>query len=142
MLIKNIDPYKNKAKGFLKEFKTFALRGNVIDLAVAVVVGTAFNKITSSLVDNVVMPLIGALLGGVHFGDMLVSIGTVQVHYGAFIQSVVDFVIIAFSIFVAIKVLRSLQRQEEEKPEAEKEVEPTEEVKLLREIRDALNQRG
>lgn len=127
-----------KVKGFLEEFKAFALKGNVIDLAVAVVVGASFNKIVSSLVDNIVMPLVGALVGGVDFRELAVTIGTVSVRYGIFLQAVVDFFIIALAIFVAIKVLRSLQRQEESKPDSQKTVEPTEEVKLLREIRDAL----
>lgn len=134
----HINKYQKRATGFLQEFKTFALRGNVIDLAVAVVVGTAFNKIVSSLVDNIVMPLIGVATGGVNFKELSVSVGEANVTYGVFLQSVIDFLIIAWAVFVAIKVLRSLQKQEEEKPEAEKEVEPTEEVQLLREIRDAL----
>jgi large conductance mechanosensitive channel len=134
----HIDRYQKRATGFLKEFKTFALRGNVIDLAVAVVVGTAFNKIVSSLVDNIIMPLIGVATGGVDLKAFSTQVGEVSVNYGVFLQSVVDFLIIAWAIFVAIKVLRSLQKREDEKPEAEKEVEPSEEVKLLREIRDSL----
>lgn len=134
----HIDRYQSKATGFLQEFKTFALRGNVIDLAVAVVVGTAFNKIVSSLVDNIIMPLFGIATGGVDFKGLSVQVGEATVTYGVFLQSVIDFLIIAWAIFVAIKVLRSLQKQEEAKPEKEKEVEPTEEVRLLREIRDAL----
>lgn len=132
-------PYQKEARGFLKEFKAFALRGNVIDLAVAVVVGTAFNKIVSSLVDNIVMPILGVLLGGIDFRDWALRVGDAYVGYGSFLQSVIDFVIIAFSIFLAIKVLRSLEKTEKAKPEAEKAAEPSEEVKLLREIRDALN---
>lgn len=133
-----MNPYGAKAKGFLEEFKAFALKGNVIDLAVAVVVGTAFNKIVSSLVENIIMPLIGMLTGGIDFKDLTIEVGDATIAYGVFLQSVIDFVIIAFSIFIAIKVLRSLQRKEDEKPESQKSVEPPEEVRLLREIRDSL----
>jgi len=130
--------YQKKAKGLLQEFKAFALKGNVIDLAVAVVIGAAFNKIVSSLVENIIMPTLGVLLGGIDFRDWSARIGDVTISYGVFLQSVIDFIIIAFSIFIAVKVLRRLQRTEEAKPESQKEVEPTEEVKLLREIRDSL----
>ncbi|OGG85910.1 hypothetical protein A2392_00675 [Candidatus Kaiserbacteria bacterium RIFOXYB1_FULL_46_14] len=134
--------YQKRAKGLLQEFKAFALKGNVIDLAVAVIIGAAFNKIVSSLVENIIMPTIGVLLGGIDFRDWSAKIGDVTIAYGVFLQSVIDFVIIAFSIFMAIKVLRRLQKTEEEKPEAEKVVEPTEEVQLLREIRDSLTGKG
>jgi large conductance mechanosensitive channel len=133
-----INKYQNRATGVLQEFKAFALKGNVLDLAVAVVVGTAFNKIVSSLVDNIIMPLFGIVTGGVDFKGLSVSVGDTVLTYGVFLQSVIDFLIIAWAIFVAIKVLRSLERKEKAKPESEKEVEPTEEVQLLREIRDAL----
>jgi large conductance mechanosensitive channel len=130
--------YEQKARGFLHEFKAFALKGNVIDLAVAVVIGTAFNKIVSSLVDSIVMPLVSILTGEVDLSDRVVTIAGAAVKYGAFLQAVIDFLLIALSIFVAIKIVRSLERKEEAKPEQEKVVEPPEEVKLLREIRDTL----
>lgn len=130
--------YRKKAASLLEEFKAFALKGNVIDLAVAVVVGAAFNKIVSSLVENIVMPTLGILLGGIDFRDWTLQVDGATIAYGIFLQSVIDFVIIAFSIFIAIKVLRRLKRTEEGKPEAEKVVEPSEEVQLLREIRDSL----
>lgn len=133
-----MNPYGQKAKGILKEFKAFALKGNVLDLAVAVVVGTAFNKIVSSLVDNIVMPSFGILTGGVDFKGLSVQVDGTIITYGVFLQSVIDFLIIAWAVFVAIKVLRSLERKEAAKPESEKEVEPSEEVQLLREIRDVL----
>lgn len=133
-----MERYQEKARGFLQEFKAFALKGNVLDLAVAVVIGTAFNKIVSSLVDSIIMPTVSILSGGVDLSDRAFQVGDAAIRYGAFLQSVVDFLIIAFSIFVAVKVVRSLERKEEAKPEKEKTVEPTEEVKLLREIRDAL----
>ena len=126
-------------KKFFDEFKTFAMRGNVIDLAVAVVIGGAFGKITTSLVDTIIMPLVGVLIGGVSFSSLSVNVGSATIAYGAFIQSVVDFIIIAFVIFIAVKMMNELQRKEDEKPEAEKVIEPSEEVKLLREIRDSLS---
>lgn len=125
-------------KNFVQEFKAFAMRGNVVDLAVAVVIGTAFGKIVTSLVENIVTPLIGVLLGGVNFTTLSFTLGKAVVKYGVFIQSIFDFVVIALAIFVAIKALSRLQKKEEAAPEAEKVVEPTEEVKLLREIRDSL----
>lgn len=131
--------YQKRAKGLLEEFKAFALKGNVVDLAVAVVIGAAFGKIVSSLVDNIIVPLTSLLSGGVDLTDLALSVGKASITYGAFLQSVVDFVIIAFAIFAAIKIMRSLERKEEQKPESQKVVEPSEEVKLLREIRDSLN---
>lgn len=124
--------------GFINEFKAFALKGNVVDLAVAVVIGAAFGQIVSSLVDNIIMPLVGILLGGVDFSELAVTVQGSAVMYGMFIQSVVDFIIIALAIFVAVKMLTRLQKKEEAKPEEEKVAEPSEEVKLLREIRDNL----
>jgi len=125
-------------KKFLAEFKAFAMRGNVIDLAVAVVIGAAFGKITTSLVNNIIMPLFGVVLGGVDFTDKSVTVGDAVVTYGVFIQSIIEFVIIAFAIFLVIKVLARLQKKEEEKPKDETPKAPSEEVVLLREIRDSL----
>ncbi len=127
-------------KGFIEEFKAFAVKGNVIDLAVAVVIGAAFGKIVSSLVDNIVMPLVGVLLGGVSFASLSVTVGEAVVSYGMFIQSVLDFVIVALAIFMMVKMInkaKSVASEPEEVTE-EKPVEPSEEVKLLREIRDGL----
>ena len=123
-------------RSFLNEFKAFAMRGNVVDLAVAVVIGAAFGKIVSSLVENIVTPLIGVLLGGIDFTSLSFEVKSVVVKYGVFLQSIFDFIIIAFAIFVALKALSKLQKKEEEKP---KEPAPTpEEILLLREIRDSL----
>lgn len=121
----------------LNEFKAFAMRGNVVDLAVAVVIGAAFGKIVSSLVENIVTPLIGLLLGGVDFTGFQITVGDAVVTYGVFIQSIFDFIVIAFAIFLAVKGINSLQKKEEAKKE-EAPAEPSEEVKLLREIRDAV----
>lgn len=125
-------------KGFVEEFKAFAMKGNVIDLAVAVVIGTAFGKIVSSLVDNVIMPVVGLLMGGVDFSGLTVEVGEASVMYGSFIQSVVDFTIVALVIFIVVKALSRLQKKEEVAPVEEKIAEPSEEVQLLREIRDTL----
>lgn len=128
-------------KDFIKEFKAFAMRGNVIDLAVAVIIGTAFGKITTSLVNNIVMPILGAILGGVDYTDRSFTVGDLVVTYGVFIQSIIEFIIIAFAIFVAVKVMAKIQKTEEKKPEKEKVVMTSEEVLLLREIRDSLKQK-
>lgn len=127
-------------KNFVTEFKAFAMRGNVVDLAVAVVIGAAFGKIVASLVENIVTPLIGILLGGVDFTGWAYTLGTgedaVVLAYGLFIQSVFDFVIIAFAVFLAIKALSRLQKKEA-KAEAAPAAIP-EDIQLLREIRDSL----
>ncbi|EIA20076.1 large conductance mechanosensitive channel protein MscL [Listeria fleischmannii] len=124
-------------KNFMQEFKDFALKGNVLDLAIGVVIGAAFGKIVSSLVDNIIMPLVGMILGGVSFSDLHVVVGSADLKYGLFIQSVVDFVIIALSLFVFIKVLIGLtKRRKEEEEAAPEEVNKSEEY--LKEIRDLL----
>jgi large conductance mechanosensitive channel len=128
-------------KAFFEEFKSFAMRGNVVDLAIAVVIGAAFGKIVSSLVDNIITPLIGLLMGGVDFSGLSYTVGEAVVTYGMFIQAIIDFVIVALVIFVVLKAFMRLQRKQAEAPEAEKPVEPSEEVKLLREIRDGLQRR-
>ncbi|PKM06295.1 MAG: large conductance mechanosensitive channel protein MscL [Gammaproteobacteria bacterium HGW-Gammaproteobacteria-4] len=127
----------------ISEFKQFAMRGNVVDLAVGVVIGAAFGKIVSALVSGIIMPVVGVLVGGVNFADLAVTLkpgstGTepVLLQYGLFVQSMVDFVIIAFAIFIAIKLMNKLQRKQEQAPPAP--AEPSAEVKLLTEIRDAL----
>lgn len=127
----------------LKEFKKFAIRGNVIDLAVAVIIGGAFGKIVSSFVNDIVMPLIGVILGGVNFKELawvLVEatdeVEAVAVRYGLFIQNIIDFVIIAFVIFLMIRLINSMKKKEEEAPSAPLAPEPT--VVLLEEIRDLL----
>lgn len=122
---------------FIQEFKAFAMKGNVIDLAVAVVIGAAFGKIVSSLVDNIITPLIGLLMGGVDFSNLSYTVGDAVVTYGVFIQSIIDFLIVALVIFMVIKGINKAQERFEKKEE-EKPAEPSEEVKLLREIRDNL----
>jgi len=114
------------------------MKGNVIDLAVAVVIGAAFGKIVSSLVTNIITPLIGIILGGIDFSGLQLAVGDTAITYGFFIQSVVDFVIVSFVIFLAIKIMSRLQKKEDAKPETEKVVESSPEIKLLTEIRDSL----
>lgn len=127
----------------LKEFKEFALKGNVIDLAVGVIIGGAFGKIVTSLVNDVLMPILGVLIGGINFTDLKYVIkpangdlAEVAILYGAFIQSIIDFLIIAFSIFLFIKLLTSRKKDKSENISAP--VEPAKEVLLLEEIRDLL----
>ena len=132
--------------GMMQEFKDFALRGNVVDMAVGIVVGGAFGKITSSFVNDVLMPPIGMLLGGVDFSTLALTLQeavgeaeAVTINYGAFINTVLDFLIIAFAIFMVIRAMNSMQKQEEEAPAAPPE--PSKEETLLTEIRDALRSR-
>lgn len=122
-----------------QEFKKFAVKGNVIDLAVGVIIGTAFGKIVTSLVQDVIMPLVGLLLGGIDFSGLSIKVGDAEVKYGAFIQTVVDFFIIAFSVFLFVRFIQKLRRKEEEKPSAPP---LTKDQELLAEIRDLLQQQS
>lgn len=121
-----------------QEFKKFAFKGNVLDLAIAVIIGAAFGKIVSSIVDDVIMPLLGILVGGLDFTTLEFTFNEATIRYGAFIQNVIDFLIIAFSIFVFIKALNKLKRPEEEQPKAPPA--PSKEEVLLTEIRDLLKE--
>lgn len=136
---------------FIQDFKAFALKGNVVDMAVGVIIGGAFGKIVTSIVNNIIMPPIGVLTGGMDFtdlklvlkdavkkGDQVVS-EAVTINYGLFIQDVVDFLVIAFCIFLMVKGIAALSRKKEEKPaEPAPAPEPSAEEKLLTEIRDLL----
>ncbi|MEI2663419.1 large-conductance mechanosensitive channel protein MscL [Rossellomorea sp. LJF3] len=117
-------------------FKKFAVKGNVIDLAVAVIIGAAFGKIVKSLVDDIIMPLLGILLGGISFTDLKVTVGEAVITYGVFIQNVVDFFLIAFVIFFMVRLYKKIERKEEVK--SEMKIDQKEE--LLREIRDLLKE--
>lgn len=130
----------------MKEFKEFAVRGNVVDMAVGIIIGAAFGKIVSSLVGDVIMPPIGVLLGGVDFSNLAFTVKeaageapAVVISYGKFIQTVIDFVIIAFAIFIAVKAINILKRKEEQASKAPPQP-PAQEV-LLTEIRDLLKER-
>ncbi len=113
------------------------MKGNVVDLAVAVIIGAAFGKIISALVDGIIMPLIGVLLGGIDVSSKTFILGQAVVKWGVFLQSIIDFTIIAFAIFLAVKLIMSLQAKKEEMPP-----EPSPEVKLLTEIRDLLKKQS
>jgi large conductance mechanosensitive channel len=132
-----------KFMSMMSEFKSFAMRGNVMDMAVGIVIGAAFGKIVSSFVNDVLMPPLGMLMGGVDFNALSVVLkeavgeaGAVTLNYGAFIQTIVDFLIIAFAIFMVVKAMNSLKKKEEAAPAAPPK--PSAEVELLTEIRDAL----
>ncbi len=136
--------------GMIKEFKEFAVKGNVVDMAVGIIIGAAFGKIVSTLVEGVIMPPIGLLLGGVDFSDIFINLGAGSyetldaaekagapvIKIGSFANEVISFTIIAFAVFLLVKGINSLKREEEEKPE--KPASPSEEILLLREIRDSL----
>ena len=119
------------------EFKAFAMKGNVVDMAVGIIIGAAFGKIVSSLVSDVIMPPIGLLVGGIDFSGLSISLTSgVLIKYGMFINTVINFIIVAFAIFVIIKALNRLKKKEELKPVAPPK--PSEEVLLLTQIRDLL----
>ena len=137
-----------------KEFKDFAMRGNVVDMAVGIIIGAAFGRIVSSLVNDVVMPPIGMLMGNLDFSNLFLNLGDGEfttlaaaeeagapiIKYGLFINNILDFVIVAFAIFLVIRSLNKLKKQEEEKPPAPPA--PSAQEKLLTEIRDVLKERG
>ena len=128
----------------LSEFKTFAIRGNVVDMAIGVIMGAAFGKVVASLVNDVIMPPIGVLVGGVEFGNLAVTLKetvgelpAVTLNYGQFIQTIVDFTIIAAAVFFAVKVINQLQKQQAAAPPPA----PSREEQLLTEIRDLMKER-
>ncbi len=121
----------------LQEFKSFAMKGNVVDLAVGVIIGAAFGKIVASLVEDVIMPLVGTLVGGVNFSALAITVGSATLKYGKFVQTCLDFLIIAWAIFLAVKLINRLRREE---PAAAPAAPPQQEV-LLGEIRDLLKKR-
>jgi large conductance mechanosensitive channel len=127
----------------MSEFRDFAMRGNVVDMAVGIVIGGAFGKIVSSFVNDVLMPPIGLALGGVNFSDLAMTlkeasgdVAAVTLNYGTFIQTVIDFIIIAFAIFMVVKAMNNLKKKEEAAPPPPPK--PSEEVTLLTEIRDLM----
>lgn len=141
----NKDEIIKQNKKLFEDFKKFISRGNVIDMAVGVIIGTAFGKIVTSLVNDVLMPFIGGISGGVDFSGLSVQIGESTVKYGAFIQNIIDFLIIAVCIFALTKVIEGLNRKKEEKIEKAEEVaevKKDEQVVLLEEIRDLLKEKS
>jgi large conductance mechanosensitive channel len=121
-----------------KEFREFAVKGNVMDLAVGVIIGAALGKIVSSLVEDMVMPLVGTLLGGLNFSGLALSIGSATLKYGKFLQTCVDFLIIAWAIFLMVKLINRLKREEEKPAENPLAPPPPRQEVLLEEIRDLL----
>ena len=121
----------------VKEFREFAVKGNVVDLAVGVIIGAAFGKIVASLVGDIVMPVVGSLMGGVDFNGLVVQFRDAKIQYGKFLQSCLDFLIIAWAIFIAIKVINRLKRDEPAAPPT-----PPRQEQLLEEIRDLLKQKA
>ncbi len=133
--------------GMMSEFKEFAMKGNVVDMAVGIIIGAAFGKIVSSFVGDVIMPPLGVIIGGVDFTSLAFTLkeavgdaAAVTINYGKFIQTVFDFTIVAFAIFMAIKAMNSLKKKEEAAPAAPPA--PTKEEELLTEIRDLLKQKS
>jgi len=122
----------------ISEFKEFALKGNMIDLAVGVVIGSSFNAVVTSIVNDIFMPLVGAIIGGKDFSNLSIKIGESVVKYGALIQNIVNFLIVAVCLFLVVKVMNALRRKKEEPEQEEKK---PDDIVLLEEIRDALKKR-
>ena len=136
----NREEVKKKGKKTFEEFKDFIAKGNVMDMAVGVIMGSAFGKIVSSLVDNILMPIIGMIIGGVDFTGLSVTVKDATITYGVFIQNVIDFLIIAICIFAMVKALEKLSRKKEETA-VEEETKKDENIVLLEEIRDLLKEK-
>ena len=123
----------------MKEFKEFISRGNVMDMAVGIIIGGAFTAIVGSLVADIIGPIIGMIMGGIDFSTLSVQVGEAVLTYGNFIQAIINFLIVAWVIFMIVKAMNKMKRKEEEKPaEPEAPAEPPEDIVLLREIRDSL----
>lgn len=127
---------KNK-KG-VSEFKAFISKGNIIDMAIGVIIGAAFGKIVTSLVNDILMPIIGVIIGGIDFTGLVITFKDAKIYYGNFIQNIIDFLIVAFCIFIFTKALSKLNRKEKKK----EEIKEKEEILLLREIRDELKKKS
>lgn len=121
----------------LKEFKSFAIKGNVVDLAVGVIIGVAFGKIVASMVEDMVMPVIGSLIGGINFSGLAITVGSATIKYGKFLQACLDFLIIAWAIFMVVQLINRLRREERAEPAPPAAPPPRQEA-LLEEIRDLL----
>lgn len=127
-------------KKFLQEFKEFISRGNVIDLAVGVIIGGAFSTIVTSLVNDIIMPLIGIIIGGYDFSGLSINFGTASINYGTFIQNIINFLIIALCIFLFIRVINRFNKKKEKEAKKE-EVKKSDDILLLEEIRDLLKKK-
>jgi len=140
--VKKKEAGKNLVKRELSEFKKFIARGNVVDMAVGVIIGGAFGKIVTSLVNDILMPLIGIVLGGLDFTSLSIKINDANIKYGLFIQSIVDFLIIAFCIFMMIKLFEKFKVEEKIEEIKEETPKKSDEVLLLEEIRDLLKNKN
>ena len=129
-----------ETKGFIAEFKAFIARGNVLDMAVGIIIGSAFTAIVTSLVNNIIMPIVGVIIGGIDFSGLKVTVGSAAMNDGVFIQAIINFLLIALTVFIIIKALSKAKRKQAEEP-VEEEPAPTPEVELLTEIRDLLSKR-
>lgn len=143
---------KDKKKGFIGEFKEYISRGNVVDMAVGIIVGSSFTAIVTSLVNDIITPIIGYIIGGINFSDfkfefpaLIEGMTPATISYGVFIQAIINFLITAFAVFCLVKAMNSLRRKKEEpapEPEAPKEPELTADQQLLTEIRDLLKEKN
>lgn len=122
--------------GMVSEFKEFAMKGSLMDMAVGIIIGAAIGKVVGALVENILMPLIGTVMGGLDFSALAMKVGEASIGYGAFIQALIDFIIVAFVIFMLLRAMNKMKRAE-----AEEEAAPAEDVALLTEIRDLLKNR-
>ena len=134
---------KEKTAGFFGEFKQFIARGNVMDMAVGVIIGGAFSAITTSLINDIIMPLLGILTGSISFAELSVTVNGAVITYGNFVQAILNFLVMAFVVFCLVKAMNSFHRKKEESPaEPAPDPEPSGEEKLLAEIRDLLKENG
>jgi len=136
----NKDEIIDKGNKVFLEFKEFIARGNVVDLAVGVIIGSAFGKIVTSMVNDILMPVIGIISGGIDFTNLSLKIGEATIKYGAFIQNIIDFLIVAICIFFFVKIIKRLTKKKEQKEEIVEEVKKDEQILLLEEIRDLLKE--
>lgn len=134
------DEIIGKGNKVFGEFKEFIAKGNVVDLAVGVIIGSAFSKIVTSIVNDILMPLIGVIIGGIDFSGLSLQIGSATVNYGMFIQNVIDFLIVAICIFFFVKIIERMTKKKEKKEEVVEEVKKDEQIVLLEEIRDLLKE--
>ena len=141
---KKIDQKEILKKGneTLKEFKTFISKGNIIDMAVGVIIGSAFSKIVTSVVNDILMPLLGIVIGGLDFTNLTLKVKDATISYGLFLQNIIDFLIVAACIFLFVKIISKFNKKEEEKEESKEESKKDEQVILLEEIRDLLKQQN
>ena len=129
-----------ETKGFIAGFKAFIARGNVLDMAVGIIIGSAFTALVTSLVNDIIMPIVGVIIGGIDFSGLKVTVGSSAINYCIFIQAIIYFLLIALTVFIIIKALSKAKRKQAEEP-VEEEPAPTPEVELLTEIRDLLSKR-